>query len=1287
MERHRPLFKLFGLHWCPQPCSKLFVATSAARTHANHKCAALAEQRAIEDKHAATATGAAKRVEDSAKIVDYSLDDCEDDDDDEKGRRPTPLTAPSLVDPFPHLPSHFNPKLISVLTRLHQGSRGLCKLLPGAQWREPEIEAWKRATADITPDLRAALDANDHDENSSELLNIVLRVAELPLRVLLPHLPKPKTGGGDLNHPDAPGTEAGGDRRLRKVEALANLDLDGKAFQQLNSNGVRSDKVAGDTITAMHPKLGKPLETAELYECKMSTPQATVTIAQAKKFLFQAASTDRSAIGFFGWGASMLFHLRGMKGERTFFHQFARLITTIANAQLHDVFGFVLSCGSLFALNKLTEPEQEARIAQGLDPKLRPVNVGTAFLKWAFKLALRTDAALEAIAAMSPIQMGLKAKHGVAAVVHLFRALREKGWSISLSDFENGFNQFYRQKMLEAVKKRCPQLMGLFLKFYALKSMCLMRVDGEEGFRVIWSEEGSRMGCCFGSLGFDLTVQDLYEHIAKLYPDACLKALTDDLVIAFPPLAMDEADAKGGDSVVPDGGLRPVVDAKRVQECYDEIESKGAELGLKLVRSKSAIIPPKGATVAPDSFPDIELKWDGARVAGGFVGTDMGCERYLDDLVTDLETKFVDIKSLRDACPQVAFKLLRGCLNHALTFFLQVTPPLLSLKAAARFDRLKLEAAEAIITPTCMPTPPLCSETRRARAEHLLSMPASLRGAGLTSAVTIAPGAWYSSVAAAKFHDPDLARHADGLARFGRHCHHAIMERIGDVPSAASKGIEAYFDRDCEDSLVLTNFYRDTFINKPNVKLQKRFTQAAHALANDKHLTTLARCAPSTLSTLVNDKDIVDSDVVAGFTKSMKSCVFYAQLKYPRNRMGPYRFSTWVRFFLKLPQPPHLQAGNLRPRTAQLSYDAEECLGHHAKGIDKLLDLHANHACSRCVSSFAGMGERHSNLKWCIHAFAKEADLRSSVEPKTHDILNRGSYEYTPEMVRCLFPKGSTKKQRQYADELLGLHAKAATLREGLKERQLLEKRCKVLKALILQSKGEKGNLRIDNELRDVHTGEERWVDVTSVHPTAKSHIKAELKTQRSFQAFVRALRVSEREVVEEEDEKYRGGDMDEVKGEEKKKHRKTNKKKEEKKEEKEERKGEERGKLEQEVGHTVTKQEKMKVDTYSPLVRIAELQHQNGKRMARPVFHPFVVTTLGEVGPKAVALREWIIGAYARKLEREGPRDDGRAIKAMTADFRSRFRSAIQIAVAKGLARMISSAGFPTTSCAKHTG
>ena len=87
--------------------------------------------------------------------------------------------------------------------------------------------------------------------------------------------------------------------------------------------------------------------------------------------------------------------------------------------------------------------------------------------------------------------------------------------------------------MVDAVQKRCPALTGIFNTFYALDSMCFFRI--EEKMEIIWSTEGSRMGCVMGSFGFDLTVQDIYEAIAAKYPSAVTKALTDDLTLGVPP--------------------------------------------------------------------------------------------------------------------------------------------------------------------------------------------------------------------------------------------------------------------------------------------------------------------------------------------------------------------------------------------------------------------------------------------------------------------------------------------------------------------------------------------------------------------------------------------------------------------------------------------------------------------------------------------------------------------------------------------------------------------------------
>ena len=79
------------------------------------------------------------------------------------------------------------------------------------------------------------------------------------------------------------------------------------------------------------------------------------------------------------------------------------------------------------------------------------------------------------------------------------------------------------------------------------------------------------------------------------------------------------------------------------------------------------------------------------------------------------------------------------------------------------------------------------------------------------------------------------------------------------------------------------------------------------------------------------------------------------------------------------------------------------------------------------------------------------------------------------------------------------------------------------------------------------------------------------------------------------------------------------------------------------------------------------------------------MVTTYGELGRETVKLQEWLTSAYGRRLDREGPRDDGTSRARLTAEFRNNFRLSMLTAVAKGLAAMLNSAGFPLAACKKY--
>ena len=95
--------------------------------------------------------------------------------------------------------------------------------------------------------------------------------------------------------------------------------------------------------------------------------------------------------------------------------------------------------------------------------------------------------------------------------------------------------------------------------------------------------------------------------------------------------------------------------------------------------------------------------------------------------------------------------------------------------------------------------------------------------------------------------------------------------------------------------------------------------------------------------------------------------------------------------------------------------------------------------------------------------------------------------------------------------------------------------------------------------------------------------------------------------------------------------------------------------------------------------------QFSDGKRQARPTFVAAVVTTLGEYGQDMFSLQEFITSAFACKVAKEGERGDGRSKQQLTAEFRTRFRNATQIAVARGQAKMIAECGLSIASCGKY--
>jgi hypothetical protein len=170
--------------------------------------------------------------------------------------------------------------------------------------------------------------------------------------------------------------------------------------------------------------------------------------------------------------------------------------------------------------------------------------------------------------------------------------------------------------------------------------------------------------------------------------------------------------------------------------------------------------------------------------------------------------------------------------------------------------------------------------------------------------------------------------------------------------------------------------------------------------------------------------------------------------------------------------------------------------------------------------------------------------------------------------------------------------------------------------------------LRVDVARSDPETGAERWVDVSTVHTTSQSYLKAEYEdVKRRVAAAELAVEPACNPAL-----------LD--------------------------------------PSPAVAAREKLKRDKYAILVAIAAKQTAEYKRSATPAIAPFVLSDNGEMGPSANELQEWLVDAYRRR--QQGPALDGVSVSQRVLDFRRRLRLQVMTALAAGVGSMTCAAGRP---------
>ena len=592
--------------------------------------------------------------------------------------------------------------------------------------------------------------------------------------------------------------------------------------------------------------------------------------------LYGMAASTRAPSDCFGWSAGLLFPLRGQRKRGrfiSFIHQVARLVARIANAQVPEIFADILTCGNLLALHKLDADEQAERVAEGLPPALRPVNQGCNLLKWGLKLAVRSPAARAAAKKLEPLQLGL-AKRGPEAFAHSLRAMREQGYAILKTDFTNGFNALSRQAVLDAVQKRCPELTSLFNLFYTVDGAGFFIVEGS--VEIVWSAEGVRQGCPFGSFGFDLALQDTLERCAKGDPDITVRAVTDDANLAI---------------LIPSDRVKAVAVLDRLRTALAELEKDAKQnLNLELNRDKCALLLPPGHPFLQsdlDIFQDVNLPTHGMRVAGAPIGDDSYCSEFVKQKVTAAVAKCCALKGLD---PQVAMLLLRRCCAPLLNFLAQVVPPSLTAPHFAHFDQ---ELAGITLELLTLPGRPglVCEEDRLSTFKQRLRLPTRFNGAGLLGVDGIGPAAFAGSVIGSCQANPGLTDHIAGLRRFADPVIHLLRCRLallGDEVVNTSLRLPLDDPVHLFDPARYVEYDEET--KEPIIpKMQQVWSRQIHKAA-------ALRLRPQ-------EEKLSDCDFVATHAHARPvSLLLNLPLSNPFYRFAPAAFIAWFRFQFRIPQ-------------------------------------------------------------------------------------------------------------------------------------------------------------------------------------------------------------------------------------------------------------------------------------------------------------------------------------------------------------------------------------------------
>ena len=985
-------------------------------------------------------------------------------------------------------PEQYLTHLVPICAKIHLFSRRLATLPPAKRWT-PEIKhGWVQARGIMAFYLRDAIDAYQDKRDPLALLNAVLNLLALPGHYLMrAHNLKPPSGTVNLELPDKtiiplifgnsptkpPRTSsipAQDIARTSPADILAmraakhmRNDRMPRATQSLVSNGTAPPTLeTANILTNMHLDYQQPLQLHGVKGRQILTSEKKG--AQA----LRASAGTAGSIDTFGWADDMHLVDRNFNSAPNaplLIDQIGRLIALCTNADIPPAVAFVLTCGSLTALNKVSQEEQAKLTREGKQPKIRPINNGTQIVKKTFRIGAATPSALRVKEQLKPIQLGLGTKAGPETLALIARAAYKAGIPILTDDCVNGFNAASRQHMLDAVDEVWPEANALFNCFYSQHSPVFYSYrdpDNTPTLRVILSKEGSRMGCTWGSLAFDILVHHfIHKPLIAEFPNVHIKALTDDTPSLHPFTGTTDEDWQ------------------RHYEGIFDYRQRFCQLlaiiGLSLHPEKTMLLlPPNAPTPIFKPGKELVYSYDGAELAGAPIGSAHFISSYLQSKFTRIYQKILKICTLAHIDPQTTMHILTKCASVTPSYLQRVVHTAAILPFCQVFDQHMQKARDA-----CMNIPnvssPSTSDERLERAISMQTLPVEYGGTSQTPTTTTAPLAAISAFLAART-DPLLKPLLHLLKDDIAFSYQTLYDLLGIKSIPPTHPLARLMPIDADTAIKGLHSTPPQHLIKFDCRIQ---ACAVPLIMYRQRMRIRLECARAILSNnFTNTLTIEDATHVLAITsRSQNSRIFVANLWFEHNRIPQLLFVTYYRYHFNLPQllrGPATTLNDSQVRPCALQHDSDQFIcptGAHAFG---------------CPSAYGARTIAHNSVRDCIVSFANEILLlhAKSEPPTTATLL----HEYSKAETHLLFPKKKTPANTALINEL-------NACRRVLKEKKdLTGDEINALQQnidrILQEPKDDAKCITLDVLLTDPQKQETWWIDVARIHPTVKTRIK-----------------------------------------------------------------------------------------------------------------------------------------------------------------------------------------------------